>query len=143
MPTLLVADESVTVQRVIALTFADKGIRVVGVPDGKQAKEMMSANPPDIVLAGTTLPHTSGYELAQFIRGNQALKDVPVLLLSGAFEIVDDARFKSSGANGILEKPVEPTVVIGRVKELLGLKSDETPAPGTARLITPASVAGD
>ena len=67
---------------------------------------------------------------------------MPVLLLSGAFETIDEARLAASGANGVIEKPVEPTVVISRVKELLGLKSDEKPAtPG--RAITPASVPGD
>jgi CheY-like chemotaxis protein len=138
MRTLLLADESTTVQRVIALTFADQKIRVVSVPDGQQAMEKMAAQRPDIVLAGTTLPHVSGYDLARFMRSKPELKDVPVLLLSGAFEAVDDARFASSGANGILEKPVEPSVVIGRVKELLGLKSDEKPATDAGRMLTPA-----
>ena len=59
------------------------------------------------------------------------LRDVPVLLLSGAFESVDEARLASCGADGVLEKPVEPTVVINRVQELLGLKSDERRAGGS------------
>lgn len=143
MHTLLLADESVTVQRVIALTFAEQEIRVVSVPDGRQAMDRMTAEAPDIVLAGTTLPQVSGYDLAQFMRSTPALKDVPVLLLSGAFENVDEARLAASGANGILEKPVEPTVVIGRVKELLGLKSDEKPGQVPGRTVTPASGPAD
>ena len=138
MRTLLLADENVTVQRVIALTFAQQDIRVVSVADGQQAMEKMAAQKPDIVLAGTTLPQVSGYDLARFMRSKPELKDVPVLLLSGAFEAVDDARLSESGANGILEKPVEPTAVIGRVKELLGMKSDEKPAVPAGRLVTPA-----
>jgi CheY-like chemotaxis protein len=137
MRTLLLADDSVTVQRVIALTFAEEDIQVVSVSDGQQAMEKIAAQTPDIVLAGTSLPQVNGYELARFIRNKPELKSVPVLLLSGAFETVDEARLLSSGANGYIEKPVEPTVVIGRVKELLGLKA-ETRTPVARRLVGPA-----
>jgi CheY-like chemotaxis protein len=137
MRTLLLADDSITVQRVIALTFAAEQIQVITVGDGQQAMDKMAALRPDIVLAGTTLPQVSGYDLARFMRGKAELRKVPVLLLTGAFETVDEARLVSSGANGVLEKPVEPTVVINRVKELLGMKPDEKPA-ATSRLVTPA-----
>jgi CheY-like chemotaxis protein len=142
MRILLLADDSITVQRVIALTFAGEPIRVVSVGDGQQAMEAMVAQRPDIVLAGTTLPQVSGYELARFMRSTPTLQHVPILLLSGAFERVDEAQLATSGANGVIEKPVEPTFVIGRVKELLGLKSDAKPAakPAAAgRPVTPAS----
>lgn len=135
MRTLLLADDSITVQRVIALTFAEEPISVVTVADGRQAMEKLAAQRPDIVLAGTTLPHVSGYDLARFMRSRPELQHVPVLLLSGAFESVDTEKLRASGANGVLEKPVEPTVVIGRVKELLGLKAEAKPATAT-RLVT-------
>ena len=139
MRTLLLADDSITVQRVIALTFAAEQIQVVAVGDGQQAIEKMAAHRPDIVLAGTSLPQVSGYDLAKFMRGKAEFRKVPVLLLSGAFETVDQARLADSGANGILEKPVEPTAVISRVKELLGMKSDEKPAAIAGRSVTPAN----
>ena len=119
MRTLLLADDNLMVQRVIALTFAGEAIQVVAVADGQQAMEKMAAHQPDIVLAGTTLPNGNGYDLAKFMRSRTELQMVPVLLLAGAFEMVDDERVRSSGANGILEKPVEPTTLISRVKELL------------------------
>jgi len=116
MRTILLADDNITVQRVIALTFAgDKTIQVVTVADGHQAIEKMAELRPDIVLAGTTLPQISGYGLAKFMRAKAELQRVPVLLLAGAFETIDETRLASCGANGVLEKPVEPTVVINRV----------------------------
>ena len=136
MPTLLVADDNITVQRVIALTFANEQIRVVVVSDGAQAVERMKTLHPDIVLAGTVLPQVSGYDLAKHMRTIPGLRNVPVLLLAGAFETVDEGKLKASGANGLLEKPIEPNNVIARVKELLGLKSDAKSATG--RLVTPA-----
>jgi DNA-binding response OmpR family regulator len=141
MRTLLLADDSITVQRVIALTFAaEKTIQVITVGDGQQATEKMAALRPDIVLAATTLPQISGYDLAKFMRGDAGLQRVPVLLLSGAFETVDEGRLASCGAIGVLEKPIEPTAVIKRVKDLLGLNSDQTPAT-PSRLITPTGPA--
>ena len=88
------------------------------------------------------MPNVNGYELARFMRGKSELQMVPVLLLAGAFENVDEASLASSGANGILEKPVEPTTLINRVKELLGLKSEEKPVP-TGRLVTPGMAPAD
>ena len=97
MHTLLLADDSITVQRVIALTFAEEPIQVVAVSDGRQAMEKIAAERPDIVLAATTLSQVSGYELAHFVRSTADLQGVPVLLLSGAFETVDEAKLKTSG----------------------------------------------
>jgi CheY-like chemotaxis protein len=141
MRTLLLADDNVTVQRVIALTFAQEPVRVVTASDGHQAMDRMEVERPDIVLAGTTLPQVNGYELARFVRSKAELKNVPVLLLSGAFETVDEAQLKSSGAAGVIEKPVEPKTVISRVKELLGLKAaGKEAAPSSGRLVTPPAV---
>ena len=77
------------------------------------------------------------------MKSKPELKGVPVLLLSGAFEAVDEAQLASSGANGVMEKPVEPTEVISRVKELLGLKWEAKESVPAGRLVTPATVPGD
>lgn len=143
MRTLLLADDSITIQRVIALTFADEEFRVVTASDGREAIDRIVSQPPDIVLAGATMPGVNGYDVARFVRNQPALKGVPVLLLMGAFESVDEARFKASGASGILEKPFEPATVINRVKELLGLKKEARPTPATGRLVTSAGVPRD
>jgi CheY-like chemotaxis protein len=118
--TLLLADDSVTIQRVIELTFADEDVTVVAVGDGDQAIEQLEASPPDIVLADIGMPGKSGYEVAQYIRRSPKLEHIPVVLLTGAFEPVDQARADDAKCDGVLAKPFEPQMVIGRVKELLG-----------------------
>src|SRR6188474_149232 len=117
--TLLLADDSVTIQRVIELTFADEDVVVVAVSDGDQAIAYLEASPPDIVLADIGMPGKNGYEVAQYIRRSPRLAQIPVILLTGAFEPVDDARAAAAGCDGVLAKPFEPQLVIGRVKELL------------------------
>jgi CheY-like chemotaxis protein len=118
--TLLLADDSVTIQRVIELTFADEDIKVVAVSDGDQAIARLDSAPPDIVLADIGMPGKSGYEVAQYIKKSPRLSKIPVVLLTGAFEPVDQARAAEAGCDGILAKPFEPQLVITRVKELLG-----------------------
>jgi CheY-like chemotaxis protein len=120
--TLLLADDSVTIQRVIELTFADEDVVVVAVSDGDQAIARLEASPPDIVLADIGMPGKNGYEVAQYIRQSPRLAHIPVVLLTGAFEPVDEARAAAAGCDGVLAKPFEPQLVIGRVKELLARK---------------------
>jgi CheY-like chemotaxis protein len=122
---LLLADDSVTIQRVIELTFADENVQVVAVGDGKEAIERVQADRPDIVLADIGMPERDGYEVAAFIKGNPELAHIPVLLLTGAFEPIDEERAKSSGCEGVLVKPFEPQMVISRVRELLGKRAPQ------------------
>ena len=96
--TLLLADDSVTIQRVIELTFADEDVQVVAVGDGDQAIARIEADPPDIVLADVGMPGRTGYEVAQYIKQSPRLAHIPVLLLTGAFEPVDQAKAARWGA---------------------------------------------
>ncbi len=118
--TLLLADDSVTIQRVIELTFADEDIRVIAVGDGQQAIDRITEDPPDIVLADIGMPEPDGYEVATFIKEDPALAHIPVVLLTGAFEPVDEDRARQVGCNAVLVKPFKPQIVINRVHELLG-----------------------
>jgi CheY-like chemotaxis protein len=118
-PTLLLADDSLTIRRVIELTFADEDIRVLAVNDGREAIARIVAEPPDIILADAGMPERDGYEVAAFVKGNERFAHIPVVLLTGAFEPIDEARAREVGCDGVLVKPFEPQMVISRVKELL------------------------
>src|SRR5512145_1638897 len=127
-PKLLLADDSVTIQRVIELTFADENVQVVAVGDGKHAIDRIQADQPDIVLADVGMPERDGYEVAAFVKGQPHLAHIPVLLLTGAFEPIDETRARAVGCDGVLVKPFEPQMVINRVKDLLaGRKSAGVP----------------
>ncbi len=116
---LLLADDSVTIQRVIELTFADEDVQVTAVGDGQAAIDRIREEPPDIVLTDVTMPERDGYEVSAFIKEDPALAHIPVVLLTGAYEPVDEARAKAIGCDGIMVKPFEPQMVINRVHELL------------------------
>jgi CheY-like chemotaxis protein len=119
MPTLLLADDSVTIQRVIELTFAEQGMRVVSVGDGESAIARMTAERPDIVLADVGMRRVDGYQVAAHMRRTPELAKVPVLLLTGAFEPIDEDRARRAGCDGVLVKPFEPRQVLAQVRALL------------------------
>jgi len=129
MTTLLLADDSLTIQRVIELTFADEGIRVVSVSDGESAIARLESDPPDIVLADVGMPNVDGYQVAARVKATPALAHVPVLLLTGAFEPVDEIRVREAGGDGVLTKPFEPRHLIAAVRELLDGVKQPAPAP--------------
>jgi CheY-like chemotaxis protein len=135
-PTLLLADNSVTIQRVVALTFLDEGIRVVAVSDGTQAIKVLDQTPPDIVIADVALPEPNGYDLARYIKETPRLAHIPILLSAGAFEPVDQARAAKVGCATVLSKPFEPQRVIDRVKEFL---SKPVPSPLLNAPLSPSS----
>jgi len=128
--TLLLADDSSTIQRIVELTFAGEDISVVAFSDGEHAIASLDRSVPDIVLADVGMPGRSGYEVSRYIKNSPPLAHIPVLLLTGAFEPLDQAKALEAGCDGILIKPFEPQFVINRVKELLkksqpGSKEDE------------------
>jgi CheY-like chemotaxis protein len=134
---LLLADDSVTIQRVIELTFADEDVQVMTAGDGEQAIASIQADRPDIVLADIGMPKRSGYDVAAFVKGAPELAHIPVLLLTGAFEPVDERRAQAAGCDGVLVKPFEPQHVIARVRELLhGAARHARPAGNVTRAVS-------
>jgi CheY-like chemotaxis protein len=125
---LLLADDSVTIQRVVELTFSGEDVQVVTVGDGEQAIARIPVERPDIVLADIGMPKRSGYDVAAFVKGRPDLAHIPVLLLAGAFEPVDDARAQQVKCDGVLVKPFEPQQVVSRVRELVnGVREKSIP----------------
>jgi CheY-like chemotaxis protein len=156
LSTLLLVDDSVTIQRVIELSFADENVRVVSVGDGRRALQWMEREVPDIVLVDIGAPEVDGYEVTSHVRQSPRLRHVPLLLLAGVFEPVEDSQAREAGADGVLVKPFEPEQLVRRVRSLLDQGASRfadsagagaprarvvTPFPGAARLSVAASPA--
>lgn len=140
--TLLIADDSVTTQRVIQLTFADETIRVVVAADGHQALDRIEADRPDIILACTSVPGVDGYAIARHVSRQRHLRKIPVLLLVNGFESHDEQKVKASRAKGVLQKPLDPGVVISSVKHelsILALAAERASAGPKPRKARPSS----
>lgn len=102
---LLLADDSLTIQKVVNLTFADQGMEVASFSDGDSAAKAFRAVDPDIVLADVNMPGMNGYELCEMLKGDPSYQHVPVLLLVGSFEPFDREEAERVGANGHMTKP--------------------------------------
>jgi len=135
---LMLADDSVTIRRVVELTFSGQDVQVISVSDGEQAIARLPDERPDIVLADIGMPKRSGYEVAEFVKGHPDLAHIPVVLLAGAFEPVDEQRAKDVGCDGVLVKPFDPPQVIARVRELVNGKAAGRAQPTVAPAPAPA-----
>ena len=122
--TLLLADDSVAIQKVIDLTFTDEGMQVITTGDGQDALEKLNQSKPDVVLADVFMPGVGGYELCKFIKQSEQFRGVPVMLLVGSFEPFDEAEAKLAGADDVVTKPFQS---IRDLVSRVGLLVNRTP----------------
>ena len=142
--TLLLADDSVTIQKVVAIVFAGEDYLITAVDNGEDALLRARETRPDIVLADAVMPRMNGYELCQALKADPKLVDVPVLLLTGTFEPFDEARARAARADGHVAKPFDSHALLTRVRELVeGVTAEPLPLsyPHLTAAPAPASAA--
>jgi CheY-like chemotaxis protein len=133
--TLLLADDSVTIQKVVSISFASEDVTLVTVDNGDDAVERAKETRPDLILADVIMPGKSGYEVCEAVKADPDLAHIPVLLLTGTFEAFDEERASRAGAAGHVAKPFEAQTLVNQVNRLLA----EAPPPAAAQ--APAPVA--
>jgi CheY-like chemotaxis protein len=117
---ILVADDNSNIQKMVGLALKDHGIEVVAVGNGEAAVRKIADIRPDLVLADVFMPVRNGYEVCQFVKADSTLSHIPVILLVGAFDPLDEQEAQRSGADGVLKKPfVPPDPLISMVKSAL------------------------
>ena len=122
---ILVADDSETVRRVVALACTPESIQVTAVSDGDAAVSQMREWRPDLALLDVTLPGRTGYDVASFMRSRPELATVPVILLAGMFEPADQGRVTALGCAAVLVKPLTPQHLVATIKEWMGRAQPE------------------
>jgi CheY-like chemotaxis protein len=117
---ILVADDNSNIQKMVGLALKDQGIDVVAVGNGEAAVRKISDIRPDLVLADVFMPVRNGYEVCQYVKSDSTLAHIPVILLVGAFDPLDEQEAQRVGADGVLKKPfVPPDPLISMVKSAL------------------------
>ena len=152
MAKILVADDNSNIQKMVGLALKDQGIDVVAVGNGEAAVRKIADLKPDLVLADVFMPVRNGYEVCKFVKEDPALSHIPVILLVGAFDPLDEQEAQRVGADGVLKKPfVPPDPLISMVKSALlraGVtignapaqeKVPEVPKRNAADLLSPAA----
>src|SRR5246500_3526836 len=150
---ILVADDNSNIQKMVGLALKDQGIDVVAVGNGEAAVRKISDIIPDLVLADVFMPVRNGYEVCQYVKQDPALAHIPVILLVGAFDPLDEQEAQRVGADGVLKKPfVPPDPLISMVKSALtrsgiapgnvgGAKTPEPEVLKASDLLTPSTAA--
>jgi CheY-like chemotaxis protein len=117
--TLLLADDSITIQKVVELTFAETEHSVVAVGNGRDLLARLDQVKPDIILCDVVMPDLNGYEICQRLKSEPATLHIPVVLLTGTFEPFDRDRALAAGCDAIVTKPFEAKELVATVEELL------------------------
>jgi CheY-like chemotaxis protein len=150
---ILVADDNSNIQKMVGLALKDQGIDVVAVGNGEAAVRKISDIRPDLVLADVFMPVRNGYEVCQYVKSDPSLAHIPVILLVGAFDPLDEQEAQRVGADGVLKKPfVPPDPLISMVKSALlragvahgNASATKTPEPEVMKasdLLTPSGAA--
>ena len=123
---LLLAEDSLTIRKVFELALSRSDISITGVDNGEDAVRLAGEILPDLVVADLTLPGKNGLAVAAELRSLEKTEKIPVLILSGTLVPLDEARFKASGAKGILLKPFEARELIESIERIL---RESAPAP--------------
>jgi CheY-like chemotaxis protein len=139
---ILLADDSITIQKVVNLTFDDEGIEVVAVSNGDHAERKLSEVNPDLVLADIFMPGKNGYELCEAIKKNPQFSNTPVVLLVGAFEPFDQNEARRVGADDHLTKPFESRKLVETVRRLISIREQNRPQQPPA-VVTPQQASAE
>jgi len=138
--TILLADDSPTIQRLVTNTFADSDYEIVSVSNGEAAIRKFEEIHPHVVLADIYMPGKNGYEVCSYVRQHPAVGDTPVVLLVGAFDAFDEDKAKEIGATANITKPFEPHALVALVESVMPRIEDETeilppPAPPSPAIV--------
>ncbi|MBE0426898.1 MAG: response regulator [Nitrospirae bacterium] len=120
---LLLADDSITIQKVVELILADEGFEIKATNSGEEALAAVPSFEPDIILADIDMPKLNGYQLCEKIKQDPVMSSIPVILLTGAFEPIDEALVKHVKADDFIVKPFESQELISKINAALTVKA--------------------
>jgi CheY-like chemotaxis protein len=116
---LLLADDSITIHKVVELILSGEGFEIRTINNGEDALAAIPDFNPDIVLADVEMPRMNGYLLCEKIKQDPSTSRIPVLLLAGAFEPFDEESAKRVGADGFVIKPFDAQELINKIQEAI------------------------
>ncbi len=119
MRKLLLADDSITIHKVVELILSGEGFEIKAINNGEDALYAIPDFNPDIVLADVEMPRMNGYLLCEKIKQDPSTSKIPVLLLAGAFEPFDEESAKRVRADGFVIKPFDAQELINKIQEAI------------------------
>lgn len=112
--SLLLAEDDELLASLLNFRLKKGGYEVVHSGDGKQVKEYLAKQIPDIIVSDIMMPYFSGMELIGYVR-NELKSNVPIIIISSAGNEENVLNAFELGANDFISKPVSPTELLVRV----------------------------
>jgi two-component system, chemotaxis family, chemotaxis protein CheY len=120
MATALVVEDSPTMRQLIVFALRRiRGLEVIEADDGVDALRKLAASRLDIILTDINMPIMDGLKLVKRVRSDEALKAIPIVIITTEGAEEDRQRALALGANAYITKPIQAPQVIAKVKELL------------------------
>lgn len=138
---IVLADDSVTMHRAVKLGLKKEPFDVICCDNGADAWRIIKVEKPDAVLADLDMPGMTGAELCQKIKADPALKHIPVILVCGSFDQVDEKHLENVPADARLWKPFETQVLTAILNKVLGPSSSGSEATAQIRTASEATAA--
>lgn len=126
---ILVAEDSVTMRRVMELTFAGEDAQVTSVSSGEACVEKARETKPDVVFADCSMPGLDGYGVASSIKTTAGLENTAVILVASQKTPYDEAKAQGAGVDDHVLKPFDTQHVIDRVNQVLARPRSKATAP--------------
>ncbi len=119
MGTILIVEDERDIADLVKYHLEKAGLPARIVPDGKHALDLISREPPDLVILDLMLPSLDGLEVCRRLRGSPATQGIPVIMLTAKAEEVDRIVGLEMGADDYVPKPFSPRELVARVKAVL------------------------
>ena len=120
MATALVVEDSPTMRQLIVFALRRiRGLEVLEADDGVDALRKLAASKLDIILTDINMPIMDGLKLVKRVRSDEALKAIPIIIITTEGAEEDRQRALALGANAYITKPIQAPQVIAKVKVLL------------------------
>ena len=121
-PVILVVDDNQQNLELLQVYLEDVDCRSIPASDGPEALDIISKNPPDLILLDVMMPKMSGFEVCRRVKSDPKTSDIPVIMVTALNEFGDIERAIDSGTDDFLSKPVNKLELLTRIKTLLKLK---------------------
>jgi chemosensory pili system protein ChpA (sensor histidine kinase/response regulator) len=121
LPSVLIVDDSLSVRNSLMQMVQDAGYRVACARDGADAVDSIASFKPDVVLTDLEMPNMNGLELTAYIRSRDALKDLPVIMVTSRSQEKHRRLAEEAGVNGYVTKPYNDADLLDRIRHALVL----------------------
>lgn len=119
MIKILIADDDPVMVKLFEFNLRKHGFELVVCREGRSVVTKALADGPQIAIFDYMLPGRSGLELIQDFRANEALKQLPIIVVTGQGKGSTRQELLDAGADAVFTKPFSPTVLVARIRELL------------------------